>query len=82
MLRESESIIEELEDIFCSREYTLNLLSELKDSIQSELDKAVKDERAGCALACEEMLDTLEYGQGRFAISYCAEAIRKRGEDV
>ena len=31
--RESESIIEELEDMFCKREYILNLLSEIKDSI-------------------------------------------------
>ena len=34
-IRESESIIEELEDIFHSREYILNLLSELKDNIVS-----------------------------------------------
>lgn len=43
MSRQSESIIEELEDILNGREYILNLLSELRDSTQTELNKAVQD---------------------------------------
>ena len=41
IVRESESIIEELEFMFYGREYVLKLLSELKDNIVS-CDKEVK----------------------------------------
>ena len=85
MPRESESIIEELEDMFFTQEYPLNLLSKLKDTIQEELNKAVQDEREACALICDNFL-TLWNGnilacagtEGAFEI--CAEAIRKRSK--
>jgi len=74
-IRETEKIIEELENCFVGHdEYILGLLAELRKSRDEDLNKAVQEEREACARILEAK-NTYCYTSAQLA-----EAIRQRGK--